>query len=482
MNITIGKYTLETLTVGMYDSPKDLYREYIQNSADSIDLAIEQGLLKQDGGLIDVYISNEKKEIKIKDNGIGILSNEVEKFLLDIGNSKKILTKERGFRGIGRLAGLAYCDKLIFETSSKGEDIKSIVIFDAKKLRDNLYRIDNNNSLSTIVEEVVSIETEKETKGQHYFCVSLFNVCDVDDILSTSRVEEYLAQVAPAKFSNQFKWADMIKARTKFISQKISEYNIGIFIDSGNRKQVYKHYSDKFISDRMRKMGDTINDIETKIFYNNELPIAYLWYAKSNFLGTVQDTSIKGLRLRKGNIQLGDRTTLNNIFKDERFNGWLIGELHILSDELIPNARRDNLEKNTVYEILFKQLKEWAEDVAAEIRKISVSRNKQLQKKILGFEQGSVQGGDFVLLNEIQYDTRPEIEEVSHTELINAINIMINESREPIKYKALELQENITIEQKKVLEKVFDILSNSYSSISENLIKVILKNFERQNK
>ena len=164
MNITIGKYTLETLTVGMYDSPKDLYREYIQNSADSIDLAIEQGLLKQDGGLIDVYISNEKKEIKIKDNGTGIPSNEVEKFLLDIGNSKKILTKERGFRGIGRLAGLAYCDKLVFETSYKGEDIKSIVIFDAKKLRDNLYQIDNNNSLSTIVEEVVSIETEKETK------------------------------------------------------------------------------------------------------------------------------------------------------------------------------------------------------------------------------------------------------------------------------------------------------------------------------
>jgi len=65
MNITIGKYTLETLTVGMYDSPKDLYREYIQNSADSIDLAIEQGLLKQDGGLIDVYISNEKKEILV---------------------------------------------------------------------------------------------------------------------------------------------------------------------------------------------------------------------------------------------------------------------------------------------------------------------------------------------------------------------------------------------------------------------------------
>lgn len=36
METTIGKFTLETLTSGMYERPKDLYREYIQNAVDSI--------------------------------------------------------------------------------------------------------------------------------------------------------------------------------------------------------------------------------------------------------------------------------------------------------------------------------------------------------------------------------------------------------------------------------------------------------------
>ena len=39
--LLIGKYTLESLTSGLYVSPLDLYREYIQNAADSIDEAIE---------------------------------------------------------------------------------------------------------------------------------------------------------------------------------------------------------------------------------------------------------------------------------------------------------------------------------------------------------------------------------------------------------------------------------------------------------
>lgn len=33
-NIQVGKYTLESLTTGMYSDPKIIYREYIQNSVE----------------------------------------------------------------------------------------------------------------------------------------------------------------------------------------------------------------------------------------------------------------------------------------------------------------------------------------------------------------------------------------------------------------------------------------------------------------
>ena len=39
-NIEIGKYTLESLTTGMYSEPKIIYREYIQNSVDSLEHAV----------------------------------------------------------------------------------------------------------------------------------------------------------------------------------------------------------------------------------------------------------------------------------------------------------------------------------------------------------------------------------------------------------------------------------------------------------
>ena len=44
--IKIGKYTLESLTTGMYTDPKIIYREYIQNSVDAIEEAINNGYLK----------------------------------------------------------------------------------------------------------------------------------------------------------------------------------------------------------------------------------------------------------------------------------------------------------------------------------------------------------------------------------------------------------------------------------------------------
>ena len=112
--LVIGKYTLESLTNGMYASPLDMYREYIQNAVDSFDEAIAAGMEYQDKLRIDIAINPEAKSITIRDNGCGIKADTAVSTLLDIGNSQKSNQTARGFRGIGRLAGLSYCDKLTF--------------------------------------------------------------------------------------------------------------------------------------------------------------------------------------------------------------------------------------------------------------------------------------------------------------------------------------------------------------------------------
>jgi len=89
-----------------------------------------------------------------------------------------------------------------------------------------------------------------------------------------------------------------------------------------------------------------VSDIETfEIKHSrSDRTIAIGWYMKSEFLGTIIDEN-QGLRFRKFNLQVGDRFLLNAFSKEERFNGWVQGEIYVFDDNLIPNARRDDFEK-----------------------------------------------------------------------------------------------------------------------------------------
>ena len=117
---------------------------------------------------------------------------------------------------------------------------------------------------------------------------------------------------------------------------------------------------------------------------------AVLWYAETNFQGTIIDNSIKGIRIRQGNILIGDKGSCSAFFKEERFNGWMIGELHIIDPELIVNSRRDGFEKNAAYYELSSQLKEWAFAISKKIRHLSYERNLS-SSKVAFVEEGQVE-------------------------------------------------------------------------------------------
>ena len=66
----IGKDVIESLTIGMYEDSRFIFREYIQNSADQIDKAVREGLLEKNQGEIHIIIEAEKRKIIIEDNRI----------------------------------------------------------------------------------------------------------------------------------------------------------------------------------------------------------------------------------------------------------------------------------------------------------------------------------------------------------------------------------------------------------------------------
>lgn len=112
MKPSIGKKVIETLTTGMYEDYRFIYREYIQNSADQIDKAIQEGLIRKEDGAIHILIDNEKRTIVIEDNATGIQSNQVLHRLRDIAESIKKRGVDKGFRGIGRLGGVRIQQKV----------------------------------------------------------------------------------------------------------------------------------------------------------------------------------------------------------------------------------------------------------------------------------------------------------------------------------------------------------------------------------
>lgn len=84
---------------------------------------------------------------------------------------------------------------------------------------------------------------------------------------------------------------------------------------------------------------------------------------------------VRGLRARYGDIQVGKSNLFEDSFKEVRFNGWTVGELHILDRRIVPNARRDNFEINHHYYNLLVQLGPLAAKITQRCRSASVARN-----------------------------------------------------------------------------------------------------------
>lgn len=380
--IRIGKFTLESLTTGMYNNPYIIFREYIQNSADSIDEAIRKNLILEDNATIKVKLLRKDKKIIIEDNGVGINSEKAYSQITNIGNSNKRYGSHKGFRGIGRLAGLSYCNKLIFETTAKSEEIKTIITFNCEKLRQLLIpgKYDDLD-MYDVLGEVVEVKYEKEVQERHYFRVVLSDVNEKHSLLDYDRVYDYLVQTAPVSFNKiKFTFAKMIYSKFKEMNIERNEYNI--FLSDGLiEQQIFKAYKNNFISDLSKKLEDDIKDIEFIRIRDDyrDKDIALVWIANSDLKGTIVDNSVKGLRMRKGNILIGDRSTANDLYKEERFNGWIQGEVIVLDEGIIPNARRDNFEQNEEYLYLIDKLKEITDKISYDIREKSKERNKQLK-------------------------------------------------------------------------------------------------------
>lgn len=341
--MAVGKNFLENLTVAMYENSFTVYREFVQNAADSIDKAIEIGLLDKEEATIDIAIDYNKRRISVHDNAMGISMRDFKKKMTDVADSEKDRNTDKGFRGIGRLAGLGYCDTLIFRTTVQGETKESIIKWNGVRLKDIVADSQQHPSSDQLIDMITEVSYVDAEKEDHFFEVIMEDVIfESDDLLDEKQVINYLQTVAPVPYANYFNFYEKIYEYAKNEGFKIDEYTVLV-----NGNQLYKPYRMRLYEGTIEssKQYDEIYDLGFKKFLaNDNTPIAWLWFGIAKYekyIPVIND--MRCIRLRKENIQIGDENTLGypKYFKESRGNGYFIGELFVLDNRLIPNARRD---------------------------------------------------------------------------------------------------------------------------------------------
>jgi molecular chaperone HtpG len=371
----VGKFILDTISIGMYNDPLMVLREYIQNSTDAIDDLRRSDYWNGQTDKIDIFIDGVSRSLKIVDKGIGISSRKADSVLHNLGESIKKAHLYRGFRGIGRFGGLGYCEELKFITKFTGEKIYSTSKWDCKKLRELLNQADDALDITAVVDKILEFSQNKYTGSHkdHFFIVELNNIkCSQDALLDVPKIKAYLSQVAPVPFdSKKFSFAEEIEKTLRSRVQTYETYKIFV-----NGEQVLKPYRDEIrIS---QEHLDKIQKIEFKEFQNGTGILAFGWIAETKLLGAISPSElVDGIRLRSGNILIGNKNVLADFFRENRFNNYTLGEIHITDNRLILNSRRDDFEDNYQKEEFYNMfVKEIGLPLSQAIRKASETRSE----------------------------------------------------------------------------------------------------------
>jgi hypothetical protein len=347
-----GVHLIETLTAGMYNDPLSIFREYIQNSVDSIDKA--RTLVKKKNMQVKIDIDPFSRKITIIDNGYGICQDEAPSVLGSIGSSTKFKSNYRGFRGIGRLGGLAFCENAIFCTKAAGEKVETVQTWDAAKLRQIINDVSSDQlSMEDVYRETTSIKQYKTGQQSHsYFKVTLEGVSSFRNYLfDLKRVESYLKQTIPIDFDDRFSYKTEISTFLHDMIPDYNHYNISL-----NGEKIVKPYTD--LIPTVRETRDFLEGVKTFVIQHGNTRIAAGWYGLRHYgIGAIPKGQLmSGLRVRAGNILVGSPHLLDECFRENRFNGYIIGEIYTIDKFLIPNSRRDDFIDNAYKAAFFQEV------------------------------------------------------------------------------------------------------------------------------
>lgn len=363
-----GPGLLGLVTTGMYDAPLSMYREYIQNAADAVGGSGLPGRPR-----VDIAIDVSGRRIRIRDNGPGLSREEALDRLLPIGRSDKTLGIDRGFRGVGRLAGLAFAKTVSFTTRALKDESVTRITWHSNRLPE-LTSIESG--LEKAILDCVDVETLPSSgHPEHFFEVEVGGVArhSAGLLLNRNAVRDYVGEVCPVPMRSEFPFADRVDG---LFYEAEAPLTLEVLIEGGS-DPIERPYGESIRLSENREAEFTEFQMVRIPGVDGNGEAVLGWVAHSSYLGAIpKEQRVRGIRARMGNIQIGGEGVFDNLFTEERFNRWCVGELHIMDSRIIPNARRDYFEPGPHLRNLENRLIPVLRNISTRCRRESTARNR----------------------------------------------------------------------------------------------------------
>jgi molecular chaperone HtpG len=388
------------LSQDLYPRKLEIVREYIQNASDAIDaFAAVSGIIKDDSEPV-IKISVQGRSLLIFDNGIGMDGEEVSK-LRRIAYSEKRAGQEAGYKGIGRLAGIAVADKLKISSTSYGDPGLHHFEFRAKEMRQEISenkKRNVNETASVVINRHTDLWATPIDRKDHYTIVEVRAISEsCPELLDGKILKEYIGDIGPVDFSPEFKWGARLSQRLRQDVPDYSPKTVYLSMPNGERVKVFKPYVDSMVVAEPEY-------IEVLDPSNPNNTLALCWFATKGqqvldrirpagkiFSVEGDDSRDKkrfaGLVYKLFGFSIGDRSLPVRTLWGQSFPRalWFTGEIHIIDKEIVPTTDRSDFVETDARKGLYTA----AERISVKLNKLAqeISNNRKAYEDGERFKQ-----------------------------------------------------------------------------------------------
>lgn len=360
----IGAGILSIITESLYDKPIVVFREYVQNAIDSF-RRINDAECK-----LCCKIEKKNQDIYFLDNGAGICEKDFETKMKSIAWSEKDKTNDIGYKGIGRLAGISYCDKLTFYNilNYKEKEYQKFTV-DAKKY----YEMKNNpqNNKLTFEQIMDKIGKCSKEKGEIPFLeqsTEMFSKRNTGFLVVMSNIKKVLSDtVEEENFIENLGWLlpvgfkpELLNGEHKVLFKNIISENISSISDGAYNVKFNDKIINRPITESMLRELNCRFELGSYAVGFSSFPEGKMIVNRSNIF--------KGIKLYLDNMLLCDETEIVPMLKQLGLTTHTVNELIVTvrsigvviyitnKIDIIANARRTFIEVTDEDSIKFLKL------------------------------------------------------------------------------------------------------------------------------